>query len=557
MSSFVAEVHRGDGPVRATGIAHPGQGSWIVGHVRLDAREELRDALGAAGVPTVNHAGDSALVLAAWTAWRETATERLRGDFSFALWDDRQRTLFCARDPLGVRPLYWAEFGGTFVCGNALDSVRADPRASSRLHEPAIVSFLQWGYNADTSTTSFAGIRRLPPGHQLMVRSGTGALIPRRYWSFPVPEPLRLKSDDEYIERFREVLGNAVRDRLRTDRAAILLSGGLDSTSIAATAHRVAPHVALRAWTNDMPPSTPEDEIRLASAVAARLGIAHDVVIGTLAPLTHLDEPAFRTPEPLDEPEWGSWIRLLRTVASDTPLLIVGEDGDALFRPPGLLTMLRSWPAHDVIRRVLSYTVSHRHHPHLGVWLSRRLKAPFKRREGRAPAWIRRDVLSRTKGSEPARPEAHPTRPDAVRQLSDPVWQSVLEPAQQAYTGVALDCVWPLLDTRLMEFVFAIPPVPWCQKKELIRRSFRGELPPEVLRRPKATLTGFFERQVAAWRASRSGTELALSEGTREFVDSHMVAHTLQMGSVEDVLAAWRVLILDQWLRSAERPIER
>src|ERR1019366_2635559 len=100
--------------------------------------------------------------------------------------------------------------------------------------------------------------------------------------------------------------------------------------------------------------------------------------------------------------------------------------------------------------------------------------------------------------------------------------------------------VGPLLDTRLMELVFSIPPVPWCQKKELIRRSFSGELPPEVLRRPKATLTGFFERQVEAWRASRSGTELALSEGTREFVDSRMVAHTLQMGSVEDVLAGWR-----------------
>jgi asparagine synthase (glutamine-hydrolysing) len=549
VNRFVAEIVRGDGPVRATGVANPREGSWIVGDVRLDGRDELRDSLGAAGVATERGSSDTALVLAAWTAWRETATERLRGDFSFALWDHRDRCLFCARDPLGVRPLFWAQPGGAFVCANTLDALRAHGRVSSRLHEPAIVSFLRWGFNADVSTTSFADVRRLPPAHQLVVRDDSRALTSRRYWSFPVPEPLRLTRDDEYVECYRDVLGAAVRDRLRVDHAAILLSGGLDSTSLAATARRVSPQVSLRAWTSDVGPSAPEDEVRLASSVASRLGLAHEVIRDDSRPLSHLDDPGFNTPEPLDEPAWDSWIRQLRRIASDAQTLVVGEDGDALFRPPGLLTMLRSWPATDVMRRVIAYTISHRRHPHLGIWLRRRLAAPFHRRTDRAPAWIRREVLARAGDAHAPGAAAHPTRPDAVRYLDHPVWQCVLESAQPAYTGVELEMVWPFLDTRVIEFVFSIPPVPWCQRKELVRRAFRGELPGEILERPKSPLHGFAERQVAMWRESRRPEATAIGDEVREFVDSRRVADTLENGSFGDVSAAWRVLALDHWIR--------
>ncbi|MFI5232329.1 MAG: asparagine synthase-related protein, partial [Gemmatimonadales bacterium] len=321
MSAFVAELLRGDGPVSATGIADPRRASWITGDIRLDGRNALRDALGAAGVATDNAASDTELVFAAWSAWRETATERLIGDYSFVLWDHRRRMLLCARDPLGVRPLYWAEAGRAFVCGNVLNEVRARARVSSRLHEPAIVSFLLHGYNADTSTTSFAGIRRVPPGHQLVIHAAAGAIAPTKYWSFPVPEALRLRRDDEYVERFREVLGEAVRDRLRTDRAAILLSGGLDSTSLAATARRVSPATQLSAWTNDAGAAQPPDENRLAAAVATRLGIAHEIVRAVPAPFMDPDDPACRAPEPLDEPDWRAWLRQLTRISACAPVL--------------------------------------------------------------------------------------------------------------------------------------------------------------------------------------------------------------------------------------------
>lgn len=520
MSGFVAEVARGEGPVRATGIADPRSGAWIVGHVRVDAREELRDALGAAGVPTARYVDDHELIRCAWRAWRETMAERLRGDFSFALWDPERRVLFCARDQLGVRPLYWAEFGDRFICSNELESVLANPRATRRLHRPAIESFLKHGFNDDLTTTTFADVHRLAPAHRMSFSSETGVSAPRRYWSFPVPEPLRLKRDEEYIERFREVLGDAVRDRLRESRAAILLSAGVDSTSLAATARRVAPDVALHAWTHDMSLFVPDAEVELAKGVASRLNLAIDIVRDELDPLAQLKSPRFHTPEPLDEPEWSAWIRLLGRIEADAPVLIIGDDGDALFRPPGLIAMLRAWPAADVFRRILAYAVSHRRRPHLGL-------------------------LS----YNASRDAAHPLRPEAVRLLGNPVWQSVLEPAQRAYTGVDMDVVWPLLDTRVIEFVFSIPPVPWCQKKELLRRAFRDELTDSIVARPKTPLLGFFEAQVAQWRAHNRTSSIVLSETLLQFVDASSVAATLRSRSTVSAHAMWRVLILDQWLQ--------
>lgn len=554
MTSFVAEVVRGAGPVRATGIANPAVSSWIVGDIRLDGRDALRDALGAAGVATPRGASDADLVMLAWGAWRETSTERLRGDFSFAIWDAKERVLFCARDPLGVRPLYWADLGGTFVCSNELDAVRAHTNVASKLHDPAIVAFLRFGYNDDVTTTSFRDVRRLAPAHSLTVRAGQSEIVPRRYWNFPVPQPLRLASDGEYIERFRDVMGAAVRDRLRSGRAGIMMSGGLDSTSLAATARRAAPGVSLRAWTLDDGESVAADEVRLASSVAARLGLAHEIVRYEGVPFAHLAERGFRTPEPLDEPDWGPWARVLQRVSRDAPTLIVGEDGDSLFRPPGLITMLRAWPAHDAVRRVLAYIATNRRKPHLGFWLRRRLAAPFKRSPGYDPRWLRREFVARDRSRAPASAGAHATRPEAVSYLGDPYLQQLLGAAQPEYTRVPLETVWPLLDTRVIEFVFSIPPVPWCQDRELMRKAFRNELPSEVITRPKSPARGRFERQVAEWRASAGADTVALSDAVSHFVDTSSVLDTLRVGRVTDAGVAWRVLVLDQWLRQLERP---
>ena len=144
----------------------------------------------------------------------------------------------------------FAEVANRACYRGLLNVLRAHPKLTPQRHEPALVAFLRHGFNDDLTATSFADIRRLAPATQITVSGDAIAALPKTYWKFPNPAPLRLSRDEEYIERFRDVLGDAVRDRLRSARAAIMLSGGLDSTSLAATARRVSPGTRLVAWSS-------------------------------------------------------------------------------------------------------------------------------------------------------------------------------------------------------------------------------------------------------------------------------------------------------------------
>ena len=120
------------------------------------------------------------------------------------------------------------------IFSNTLDCVRLHPEISKELNESAIADFLLFGLNCDEATTTFRDIRRLPPAHLLSV-SGDGIRL-ERYWHVPTDGRIRYHRPDEYVEHFQSVMHAAVADRLRITRAGIWLSGGMDSSSIAATA---------------------------------------------------------------------------------------------------------------------------------------------------------------------------------------------------------------------------------------------------------------------------------------------------------------------------------
>ncbi len=560
MKLFVLEwEHAGDdegGRATARGIAAGGAvaaraGSLhIIGDIRIDARAELKRALSDAGYPQQADAGDADLVLAAWQAWGDACTARLLGDFSFVIWDDAHRVVFCARDQLGVRPLYYAVHAGGFICSNTLDAIRASRAVTSRLHEPALVSFLECGWNRDLTTTTFTDIRRLPPAHQIVCRDGRPA-DPARYWHFPVPEPLIYRSDPEYIEHFRALLAECVRDRAGTGPIALMMSGGLDSTSLAATLRRVVPDQPVIAYTTDVGDVVPNDDARLARVVAGQLGLRHVISSDIPVALEHLADADFRSPEPLDEPEYAAWRRLMAGVESGSGSLLLGEDGDALFAPPGAVRTLRRWPTGGWFVRFVRHWASTGRRPHLGVNWRARGQALVAPRWTPRP-WLRPEFASLAAAMREPDHGTHPSRPEAHRFLVGTIWQSVHEVFSPAYSGAAVEMRWPLLDLRMLEFALAVPPMPWCQGKELMRRAFASELPPEVIRRPKTTLSGYEAVEVTRWRESRAGSVAPFTERTREFIDRDRAVAALFDGSPDEVFAAWRVLALDRWLRDLE-----
>lgn len=524
------------------------QGSWLVGDVRVDAQDELRRRLAAADAAVPADATDEMLFLAAWDAWGTDALSTVRGDFSAVVWDPARRVFCAARDAFGVRPLFYAFVNGQLVCSNVLAAVRAMPGVTSRLHEPAIVSFLQWGYNVDLNTTTFSDIRRLPPAHHLLLHAGDSNGLPHRHWHFPEPRPLVYRREQEYIDHYLQVMGEAVSDRLRQPSVALLFSGGLDSTAIAATARRVSPATELHAYTWVTTPVRPDVEGRVAALAARQLGIRHEVIGDPLPSLSHLGFPGFRSPEPLDGPDEFYWLTLAPRIARASRVLLIGEDGDALFIPPSLRTQLRTWPLRDVLGRAMRYAFSTGHIPHTGLRLREKLRGGPQVAAESMPSWIRRDVLDRTGVQRDALVPTHPTRPETHAALHVSLWQAMLAEYDRALTHAPVETRWPMLDTRVLEFVLAIPPIPWCQRKTLVRRAFRGALPDAVLQRPKSPVGGFTEAQIARWRAGHPTLAPGFDMRMSAFIDTAKLRQDLTAASTANTLAAWRAIELDQWL---------
>ncbi len=152
----------------------------------------------------------------------------------------------------------------------ALESLRPD-----ELNDAAILDFLLAGLNCDNATTTFRDVRRLPPAHSLTI-SAEGSRV-KRYWEPSIDGRIRYRREEEYVEHFQALLREAVADRMRTDRMGIFLSGGLDSSSIAATARELmaasTERADLRAYTSVYNSPILDSEGSFAKKVAGHLRI--------------------------------------------------------------------------------------------------------------------------------------------------------------------------------------------------------------------------------------------------------------------------------------------
>jgi asparagine synthase (glutamine-hydrolysing) len=168
---------------------------------------------------------DTEVILRAYEEWAERCVEHFNGMWAIALWDGRRRRLFCSRDRFGVKPFYYRLRDGKFEFASELKAFRA--AGSLEPHLPAVRDYVEQGYVDHTDETFFAGIRKLPPAHSLVVDEN--GLRLERYWTL---EPGDAPGDDA-AEAVRELFLDAVRLRLRSDvPVGTCLSGGIDSSAI-------------------------------------------------------------------------------------------------------------------------------------------------------------------------------------------------------------------------------------------------------------------------------------------------------------------------------------
>jgi asparagine synthase (glutamine-hydrolysing) len=490
--------------------------TWIVADARIDGRAGLVRDLRAHGIHAAADAPAAELILHALRAWGDEAPAHLLGDYAFAAWDSARRRLFCARDPFGVKPLFYAHTAGAFVFSSSLDCVRLHPPLSGELQvdEEWLAEFLVHGEPKSTDLTVYAGIRQVLPGGRLVLEDGRSRAT--AWWSLPAQaEPLRLGGPAEYAEAFAEVLREAVADRLPRERAGILLSGGRDSTAIAATWRGLVDDgvraTELRAWTTHHARLMRDDEPRYAQMAADALGIPLTLVpVDDYAPFARWSTPPLYRPQPTASPLLAIEADLLRDVAAHAPVLLTGQGGDAVLREtPSRLTRLAEegrfvragWEA-------AQYAFWHQRIPRPGIRTRMESRGGPRPREVRAPRWIDPGFAERVgmeglvrAWSAPQPPSPHPLRPEAHAALANPYWRptpygmlanpfwstlfGVWDPGA---TGVPVELRHPFFDLRVVRLALSIPPAQWYNDKGLLRIAMRRRLPAPLLARAKTPL---------------------------------------------------------------------
>jgi asparagine synthase (glutamine-hydrolysing) len=181
---------------------------------------------------------DTEVILAAYERWGIDCVDHFIGMFAFAIWDERRRRLFCARDRLGIKPFHYAWHRGVFLFASEIKGILAAGYPA----EPdwsTWATYLNTGYYDHTESTFFSGVKVLPGGHTLTLEDGRATV--RSYWDLPAlaGEPIDLP-DEEAAARLRELIDDAVKLRLRSDvPLGVNLSGGLDSASLMSTVDRL------------------------------------------------------------------------------------------------------------------------------------------------------------------------------------------------------------------------------------------------------------------------------------------------------------------------------
>ncbi|MGE3949104.1 MAG: asparagine synthase-related protein [Blastocatellales bacterium] len=474
---------------------------WIVADARVDARLELIAKLSGDGSEDLPHKPDAELILRAYLKWGEECLDHLIGDFSFAIWDSRTNLLFCARDHFGIKPLYYALTPQSLIVSNTIDCVTRHPQVSRKVNELAIGDYLLWGSNEFPDTTFYSDVNKIPPAHKLIYRQPGVKL--ERYWSLPIQEELHYRRQSDYIEHFIELLNLAVADRLRTDKVAIFLSGGIDSPTIATSACENLisnqPLYKFEAFTAVYDYLIPDQERYYSGLVSEKLGIPINyLACDEFRLFEGWDSPELRTPEPSYEPLSIISLTQYRQVSADYRVALTGHGGDVILRPSfsHILNLIRELRAGQAIRQYVDHLIKNRRLPRIGLrtWIRKSFgkinQMEYYPKRINKEFEDRIDLRSRWKELTSEPPSAHPFRPEAYRILNSVFWANQFESCDPGNSNFTIEHRYPLFDIRLVSFTMQLPSIPWCVDKKLMRESMKNRLPEQVLRRNKAPLAG-------------------------------------------------------------------
>lgn len=556
---------------------------WIVFNGEIYNFQELYRILQARGHHFRTRC-DTEAIVHLYEDYGERCVEHLRGMFAFAIWDQKRRRLLLARDRVGIKPLYYWQYGQRLAFGSEIKAVLQAPGVPRRLNREALQDYLTYLW-VPAPKSMFDGISKLPAGYTA-VFDDHGFRI-QQYWDLHFPDPAP-DGEDSLRERFLNELEESVRIHLQADvPLGAFLSGGVDSSAVVGT---MAKLIADPVVTNSI--GFEEDafsELQHADAVAKRFGTDHHRRIVKPDAATLVERLAWHYDEPFADSSAVPTFCVSEMARENVVVALSGDGGDenmagyrkyklhqrerlvrgllpAALRRSAFRSLARIYPKADWLPRPLRAKSTLRNLASTdleAIYLSRAfldpeaaaaLINPDARAKGYDPISVLEDHYQRSDASDPLNRELYV---DVKTYLVD----DVLTKVDRASMAVALEVRVPLLDHKFMEFMAAVPPRLKLRQgcgKYLFKEAVRPMLGGDVVDRPKMG----FSVPLGDWFRGplKDLAEDALFSSnayTRSILDTQRIRQLWRLhqnGLREGGPIIWAVLMLEQWGRSFTPP---
>jgi asparagine synthase (glutamine-hydrolysing) len=514
---------------------------------------ELRRELGEDSFYT---AGDTEVVLRAWSRWGEAALDRMRGMFAFALADPRAGRLHLVRDRLGIKPLYYALRADRVVFASELNALIAGFGEALEVDREALALYLRYGY-VPTPRTIWRGIAKLEPGSRLEIDAATGRAELHRWWR-PVPAPRR-RTERAALEELEALLAEIVALYVRSDVPfGAFLSGGVDSSLVTALMAGRLGSVRTYSIGFDDPQYNELQHAETAARILTTQHRAEVLPVDTAIPL--LPRLAARFGEPFaDSSCLPTWL-VSHLAARDVKMVLSGDGGDELFGGyASYAAVLDAAKDAGPIARALSWVrggddwraVHHRHRDSFG-------RAARARLLGRNPTAEEEDF--------PDGPGADPVLRCQARDLGTYLLDDILTKVDRASMDNSLEVRVPLLDHKLVEFAMTLPlGLRLAEQgdavvgKALLKRAAERWFPRNFLDRRKwgfgIPLARWLDGPLGAMAEEMLGSGAPAFAGLVEPGEVRRVWRDYRSGRAERIGEVWNLIALRLWQEHAAAPL--
>jgi asparagine synthase (glutamine-hydrolysing) len=586
----------GGGPRRQLRLEVPASGS-PASFARIDSlsavfdgvlynRVDLMQSLGSRGT----EANDAELILRAYSRWGEDTLHKLKGIFALILWDGARDLLLCARDRMGIYPLFYAETAGKLMASVSPQELIRQPGVSRAVNRAALAGFLQNNY-PEPEETFFAQVKKVPPGHVMRRERGFAKVY--RYWDpHPAGTPVKW-ADETEIEEFDRLFDQAVNRCVAFGRIAIYLSGGLDSVSVAGVAADQCRSSGLPdplALSLVFPGEANEESVQ--RSVADQLGLPQILATMEEAGSANLLRAGAELSASLSAPLSNPWMPAYNYLALQSKqrgcqVILTGTGGDEWLAVSPLLAadLIRTGDVSGLYHLWNAQRRSHRRSPLRTVkyllWtcamrpllgtavrrvLQRRAPAILRaRHRPRRPEWLAPDPALWREIEERAQRVLPFEQLDGngyyVREmrsaLDHPLVSLEAEEVFENGRRLGLRFLHPFLDADLVDLLYRIPPQVLNRgerSKGLVRASLARRFPHLGFERQRKILVTDFYSSVmrnegpVIWR-SLGGPRTLADLGIIDGLATESVIHQIFVNNPDEAFPVCALLNLETWLR--------